>query len=231
MTTRLAFLGLALAALLPAQNWPQWRGPNGDGTSPAANLPVSWSETENVAWRVELPSWAAATPIIWGETVFVTSAEEGFAGHKGSGQTGAGDKDKLLLIAIDRKDGSERWRGVMGDHNRIGNKQNMASPSPVTDGEHVWTMTGNGRMAKWDFSGKKIWERDLEADYGPFGLQFGYGSSPILDDGKLYVQVLHGFHTDEPCYLLSIDAATGKTLWKVDRPTDAIHESPDSYST
>ncbi|MEZ5393792.1 MAG: PQQ-binding-like beta-propeller repeat protein [Bryobacterales bacterium] len=231
MTTRLALLALALASLLAAQNWPQWRGPNGDGTSPARDLPLSWSETENIAWRVELPSWAAATPIVWGDVVFVTSAEQGFAGHKGSGQAGAGDKDKLLLIAINRKDGSERWRRVMGDHNHIGNKQNMASPTPVTDGKHVWTMTGNGRMAMWDFDGNKGWERNLEADYGKFGLQFGYGSSPILDGGKLYVQVLHGFHTDEPCYLLALDAATGKTLWKVERPTDAQHESPDSYST
>ncbi len=231
MTMRLAALGLALAVLLPAQNWPRWRGPNGDGTSPAKNLPVAWSETENVAWRVELPSWAAATPVVWGETVFVTSAQKGFAGHKGSGQAGEGDKDELLLIAVNRKDGSERWRRVMGEGNRIGNKQNMASPTPVTDGKHVWTMTGNGRMAKWDFDGRKIWERDLEADYGKFGLQFGYGSSPVLDAGRLYLQVLHGFHTDEPCYLLALDAATGKTIWKVDRPTDAIHESPDSYST
>jgi outer membrane protein assembly factor BamB len=62
-------------------------------------------------------------------------------------------------------------------------------------------------------------------------LQFGYGSSPVLDDGKLYLQVLHGFFTDEPSYLLAVDAATGKNLWKVERPTDAVHESPDSYST
>jgi outer membrane protein assembly factor BamB len=231
MTTRLAVLAQLIAALAAAQNWPQWRGPNLDGTSAAESLPTTWSATENVAWRVKLPSWAAATPIIWEDTVFVTSAEAGFAGHKGSGQTGAGDKDKLLLIAINRKDGSELWRGVMGEHNRIGNKQNMASPTPATDGKHVWTMTGNGRVAKWDFQGKKLWERDLERDYGKFGLQFGYGSSPILDENKLYIQVLHGFHTDDPCYLLALDAATGKTVWKVERPTDAIHESPDSYST
>ena len=123
MTKRLALLGLALAACLSAQNWPQWRGPNGDGTSPAKNLPVSWSETENVAWRVELPSWAAATPVIWGETVFVTSAEEGFAGHKGSGQGGAGDKDKLLLIALNRKDGANgNMYGIAFAHSNAGSE-------------------------------------------------------------------------------------------------------------
>ena len=231
MTPRLAVLASLFASLALAQNWPQWRGPNLDGTSSAKGLPTTWSETENVTWRVKLPSWAAATPIIWGDIVFVTSAEEGFAGHKGSGTAGEGGRNKLLFLAINRKDGSERWRRVMGEENRIGNKQNMASPTPVTDGKHIWTMTGYGRMAKWDFTGAKLWERDLEKDYGKFGLQFGYGSSPVLDAGKLYVQVLHGFHTDDPSYVLALDAGTGKTLWKVERPTDAPHESPDSYST
>jgi outer membrane protein assembly factor BamB len=222
-------IGLSLAA---AENWPGWRGPDRDGVSRLArNLPVSWSETENIAWRVNLPSWAAATPVVWGDTVFVTSAQEGFSGHKGSGVQGGEDRDQLLLIALNRSDGSELWRRVLGDGNRIGNKQNMASPTPVTDGESLWTMTGTGLLARWDFDGAKLWQSDIQADYGRFGLQFGYGSSPLLHEGRLYLQVLHGFFTDEPSYLLSIDAATGKTLWQVDRPTDAPHESPDSYST
>ena len=213
-------------------DWPQWRGPLLNGTSPEArNVPVEWSETKNVAWRLELPNWAAATPIISGDTVFVTSAEEGFQGYKGSTQSGQPDKDKLLLLAVDRETGKVRWRRVMGDGNRLGNKQNMASPSPVTDGKLVWTMTGTGIVACWDFDGNKKWERNLEADYGKIGLQFGYGSSPLLHDGRLYVQVLHGFLTDDPSYLVALDAATGRPVWRVERPTDAPHESPDSYST
>ncbi len=232
-----ALLILLLSALLStmaaqAQNWPQWRGPQLNGTSPEArNLPTEWGPTKNVAWRLELPNWAAATPIIWGDTVFVTSAEEGFQGYKDSGKPGAKDKDKLLLLAVDRSSGKVRWRRVMGDGNRLGNKQNMASPSPVTDGERVWTMTGNGVLANWDFNGNKQWERDLQADYGKFGLQFGYGSSPVLHQGRLYVQVLHGMYTDDPSYVAAFDAASGRPIWKVDRPTDAKHESPDSYST
>jgi hypothetical protein len=78
--------------------------------------------------------------------------------------------------------------------------------------------------------GKEIWSRDLQADYGPFGLLFGYASSPLLRDA-LYLQVLHGMKTDDPSYVLKIDKLTGKTIWRVERPTDAVHESPDSYTT
>lgn len=242
----LLVVSISLTGLLPgadpAENWPQWRGPDLNGTSTTArNLPAQWSETENVVWRTKLPSWAAATPIIWEDVIFVTSAEEGFSPSKASGmleraistvrETLGGTYDKLLLLALNRRDGSVRWQAPVGEGNQILNKQNMASPSPVTDGHHVWVMTGTGELTCLDFNGKKVWRRNIQKDYGPFGLNFGYASSPLLDGGKLYLQVLHGMKTDDPSYLLAVDAATGKTLWKVERPTDAVHESPDSYST
>jgi outer membrane protein assembly factor BamB len=107
----------------------------------------------------------------------------------------------------------------------------MSSPSPVTDGQHVWTMTGTGVLKGFDFKGNEIWGRDIQKEYGEFGLNWGYASSPLLHDGVLYVQVLHGMKTDEPSYVLGINADSGKTIWRVERPTDAIHESPDSYTT
>ncbi len=224
-----------------AADWPQWRGPNFNGSAPdAAGLPVSWSETENVKWKVELPSWSAATPIIWGDTVLVTSAQQGFSQlqqyQEGGGPAAAkvddGAKhDKILLLAIDRNTGAVRWTKVIGDGNRVYRKQNLASPSPITDGKHIWTMTGGGSMRAFDFSGKQLWAREIEADYGEFGLNHGYASTPLLHKGKLYVQVLHGMKTDDPSYVFAVDPNTGKTLWKVDRPTDATHESPDDYST
>ena len=110
-------------------------------------------------------------------------------------------------------------------------KQNMSSPSPVTDGTHVWVMTGTGILKAFDFAGKEIWTRDIQKDYGRFGLQWGYGSSPLLHDDALYVQVLHGMHTDAPSYVLRIDKATGKTVWRVERPTRRGIESPDAYTT
>ena len=98
-------------------------------------------------------------------------------------------------------------------------KQNMSSPSPVTDGTSVWVMTGTGILKAFDFDGKELWMRDIQKDYGTFGLNWGYGSSPLLYEDALYVQVLHGMQTDDPSYLLRIDKATGKTVWRVERPT------------
>ena len=226
----LAIVGLASAN----DSWPQWRGPNLDGTSTSTGLPIRWSTSENIAWRTKLPSWAAATPIIWGDTVFVTSAEQGSSLNRPNSRLfegGDGDRDRLYLIAINRRDGKIRWQQSMGRGNRIGNKQNMESPSPVTDGEHVWVVNGNGELRCFDFAGRQIWLRDFQADYGKFGVQFGYGSSPLLHEGVLYLQNLQGMFTDDPSYVLAIDAESGKTLWKVDRPTDGLHETPDGYST
>jgi outer membrane protein assembly factor BamB len=110
-------------------------------------------------------------------------------------------------------------------------KQNMSSPSPVTDGKHVWVMTGVGVLKAFDFAGKELWSRQIQQDYGRFGLNWGYASSPLLKDNALYVQVLHGMKTDDPSYVLKIDAMTGKTIWRVERPTEAVMESPDSYTT
>ncbi len=232
---RLLIALVAIAGLAAANDsWPQWRGPNLDGTSTSAGLPVRWSTSENVAWRTKLPSWAAATPIIWGDTVFVTSAETGSSLNRPNSRLfegGDADRDRLYLIAINRQTGKVRWQQSIGRGNRIGNKQNMASPSPVTDGEHVWVANGNGEVRCFDFAGRQIWLRDLQADYGKFGVQFGYGSSPLLHQGVLYLQNLQGMFTDDPSYVLAIDAKSGKTLWKVDRPTDGLHETPDSYST
>lgn len=232
---RLLIALVAIAGLAAANDsWPQWRGPNLDGTSTSTGLPVRWSTSENVAWRTKLPSWAAATPIIWGDTVFVTSAETGSSLNRPNSRLfegGDADRDRLYLIAISRQTGKVRWQQSIGRGNRIGNKQNMASPSPVTDGEHVWVANGNGELRCFDFAGRQIWLRDLQADYGKFGVQFGYGSSPLLHQGVLYLQNLQGMFTDDPSYVLAIDAKSGKTLWKVDRPTDGLHETPDSYST
>lgn len=235
---------LVLLAALPllADNWSEWRGPNQNGASGTAHdLAVSWDTAQGVKWRVKLESWSAATPIIWGDVVFVTSAEAGFndplkygaqrGGPRMNARPDANTHDKLYLIALNRADGSILWKRETGDKNQIYRKQNMASPSPVTDGTHVWTMTGGGDVRAFDFDGNVLWGRDLQEDYGRFGLNWGYASSPRLHDGRLYIQVLHGMTTDDPSYVLALDAATGETIWRVDRPTDAPHESPDNYAT
>ena len=222
-------------AVCPAANWPQWRGPNSNGSTTAAKgLPDKWSQTENVLWRTKLPSWSAATPIVWEQTIFVTSAEEGFlhlGERRGRGGPEGGVPDKIFLLAINRKDGSVIWKHQIDSGNQLFRKQNSASPSAITDGKMVWITTGNGKMVCFTMDGKEVWKRDMQADYGKFGLNHGYASTPLLDGNRLYVQVLHGMHTKDPSYVFAVDKKNGKTIWKVNRPTDAIHESPDNYST
>jgi outer membrane protein assembly factor BamB len=198
-----------------AENWPQWRGPTLNGVSAETNLPVRWSPTENIAWKLALPAWSGSTPIVWGDRIFLNVAENG----------------NLSLWCVDRVKGVALWKQHVsgGDHREM--KQNMSSPSPVTDGSNVWVMTGTGILKGFDFAGKELWMRDIQKDYGRFGLNWGYGSSPLLHEDSLYVQVLHGMRTDEPSYVLRISKANGRTIWRVERPTRARSESPDSYTT
>jgi outer membrane protein assembly factor BamB len=209
---------LIAGSTLSAENWPHWRGPQANGHSGEKGLPVKWSPTENVAWKLALPSRSGATPIIWGDRIFLNVALA----------DGEGD---LEFWVVDRAKGDLVWKRPMGGGNMRARKQNMSSPSPVTDGKHVWVMTGTGVFKAFDFAGKELWARDIQKDYGAFGLNWGYASSPLLHGDSLYVQVLHGMKTDDPSYLLRIDKTSGKTLWKVERPTQAIRESPDSYTT
>ena len=208
----LAVLSVTIAH---ADNWPQWRGPSLNGVSNEKNLPVRWSTDENIAWKLALPAWSGSTPIIWGERIFLNVAEG----------------DDLYLWCVDRKQGAPLWKKLLGSGNVKMRKQNMSSPSPVTDGKSVFVMTGTGILKGFDFDGRELWARDIQKDYGEFGLNWGYASSPLLFEDSLYVQVLHGMKTDDPSYVLQIDKKTGKTLWRVERPTDAIRESPDAYTT
>jgi outer membrane protein assembly factor BamB len=208
-------LAVLAGSIAIAENWPQWRGPSLNGISNEKGLPVRWGRDENIAWKLPLPAWSGATPIIWGDRVFLNVA----------------DKEDISLWCLDRSRGAVLWKKhVAGSNFKIG-KQNMSSPSPVTDGTDVYVMTGTGALKGFDFAGNELWARDIQKDYGRFGLNWGYGSSPLLFEDALYIQVLHGMKTHDPSYLLRIDKKTGKTVWRVERPTDAVHESPDSYTT
>jgi outer membrane protein assembly factor BamB len=202
--------------MLNAADWPQWRGPELTGTSPERGLPARWSASENVAFRLALPAGGASTPIVSGERVFLNVA----------------DGDTVQLWCVDRRTGTVSWKRPLGSAaGHAHRKHNMATPSPVTDGAHVFAMSGNGVLKAFDVQGGERWSRDIQKEFGPFGLQWGYGASPLLHDGVLYVPVLHGMKTDDPSYLLGVDAATGKTRFRVERPTDAPMESPDAYTT
>ncbi|HKV35864.1 MAG TPA: PQQ-binding-like beta-propeller repeat protein [Pyrinomonadaceae bacterium] len=205
-------LSLSVAS---AQNWPQWRGPSLNGLSAEKNLPVKWTTEENVVWKVSMPGFSGSTPIIWRDRIFLNVAEG----------------DNLFLWSVDKTKGQVLWKQPLGAGNVKMRKQNMSSPSPVTDGRAVYVMTGTGLLKAFDFAGKELWSRDIQNEYGEFGLNWGYASSPLLHEDSLFVQVLHGMKTDDPSYVMRIDKKNGKTLWKVDRATNAIRESPDSYTT
>jgi outer membrane protein assembly factor BamB len=210
--TAIALLSITTAF---AENWPQWRGPSLNGISAEKNLPVKWTTEENITWKLAMPGFSGSTPIIWGERIFLNVAEG----------------DNLHLWCIDRTKGAVLWSQLLGGGNTKMRKQNMSSPSPVTDGRSVYVMTGTGILKGFDFTGKQLWSRDIQKDYGRFGLNWGYASSPLLYGDALFVPVLHGMKTDDPSYLLRIDKKTGKTVWRVERPTEAIRESPDAYIT
>ncbi len=210
-----------------SENWPQWRGPAFNGSSPETGLPVTFSKTENIAWARPLPGRSGATPAIWGDSVFVTSPDA---------------QKNLLLLCLNRKDGSVRWTQTVAAGDRANERNNMTTPSPVTDGKLVIALYGTSDLAAYDFAGKELWKRNLGKDYGKFSIMWLYGSSPLLDQGKLYVQVLqrdppadypHAIDAkkERDSYLLCLDPETGKDLWRHVRKTDSTKESQEAYST
>jgi outer membrane protein assembly factor BamB len=232
---------------MAAGTWPGWRGPSGDGTAPETkNLPEKWSTSESIKWKQEMPAWSGSTPMVWGDRIFLNSPskeeaqpapEPAAPPTKGKkrppprgGTTGPGGQE-ILLLCLDRATGKEIWRRQYDRGNEIKQKQNMSSPTPVTDGKLVCVVSGNAQVACFDFAGNQKWTFDIQKKFGKMGIQFGYGSSPLLVDGKLVFQMLQGLFTDDPCYLFALNLADGKLLWHVERATDAIHESPDAYST
>ena len=218
-TAGLSVLAASLATVtLFADNWPQWRGPEANGVSRERGLATTWTQNENVAWKLAMPSRSGSTPIVWDDTIFLNVAV-----HPSQGE--------LELWSVNRQSGAVSWKRPVGGGNHVERKQNMSSPSPVTDGAAVWVMTGTGILKAFDFAGTELWMRDIQKDYGHFGLQWGYASSPLLHEDALFVQVLHGMRTDDPSYLLRIDKKTGRTVWRMERPTQARQESPDAYTT
>ena len=225
LTFRSWLSALAVVSLLSlstrsatAENWPSWRGPQNNGISSETNLPTEWSATKNVAWKLDLPGSAGATPVVHGSNIFLTSVVG----------------DELVLICAST-DGKERWRRTVSQGNQDvrSDEGNSAANSPVTDGQHVWTMFANGALACYTVDGEKVWDLDLQQEYGTFEIQFGMTSTPVLDDGRLYLQLIHGKWSDEPSVgtVACLDAASGKQIWKHIRKTDGVAENKHSYAS
>ena len=163
---RLSLIPLVLIAWMIAGtawggNWPQWRGPTGDGVSTETDLPVAWNEGSGVVWKCQVPGWGNSTPVVWGDAVFLTS-------HV--------DNRQLVLVKVDKKTGQVAWVRQVGrgsispviretpskpaqqrGHQEFPEWQNLAGPSPVTDGRIVVAHFGNGELAAYDFDGRRLW--------------------------------------------------------------------------
>ncbi|MBL9166946.1 MAG: PQQ-binding-like beta-propeller repeat protein [Verrucomicrobiales bacterium] len=230
--TGLACSGLAWVLcgglLLNAADWPQWRGPSFNGASSAKGLPSELKLDSNLVWKAPMPGVSGATPVVVGDRVFVSSLDA---------------SRNLMLLCLNLKTGEKLWERSSGIGSFSGQRNNTASPSPVTDGKHVFALYGTGDLAAFDVEGKPLWSRNLGKDYGKFAIMWIYGSSPLLYDGRLYVQVLqrnprpndytHALDDREAreSYLLCIDPTTGKDLWRHVRATDSTKESQESYTT
>jgi outer membrane protein assembly factor BamB len=207
-------LGVGSGLLVRAENWPQWRGEKLDGISHEKNLPAEFGPNKNVAWRAPLPGRGGATPVVWGNHVFVSSV----------------DGEDLVLLAFDAS-GKELWkRPVATVEKRASDEGDQASPSPCTDGKHVWTLMSTGVLACFDYAGNEVWKKDLEGDYGKLRVDYFYSSSPVLDRGRLYFQFIRALGSGE-ARVVALDGATGKEIWNVTRPSDARAECEQSYAS
>jgi len=236
--------GISDSANLPVQ----WNGQSGQNIVWRKPLP-SWSGGTPIIWGDRIFVTSASAPAADGDAAVQEEPQRGRAqgrgqrgrgrfggrGFGGRGFGGRGRRDpggpSVVLLCISKSDGNILWERTLDNENYIENKHNASSPSPVTDGKHVWVVTGTGVVRAFDFEGNQVWRTDLEAEYGDFGLNWGYGSSPILYQDKLIIEVLHGNNTDDPSYIVALSRATGDEVWRVERPTDAVRESPDAYTT
>jgi len=228
MIKKLLALIMVLAALLAntafAGDWPHWRGPHLNGAADEKNLPGTWSQTEGIAWVSPLPGHSGATPVIAAGRVFASSTDR--------------DSTDLLALCFDAEKGKELWRKKLGASARKVPRNDLATPSPVTDGKTVFFMYGSGDLAGLDYDGNILWNRNLEAEYGNISIKYGYSSSPLLYDNKLYILIQRRQtsyrspdSTTLDAFILAVDPKTGKNIWKQPRKTDALDESLDTYSS
>jgi outer membrane protein assembly factor BamB len=219
---------LISAMMWPASagDWPHWRGPYFNGAGEKQRLAERFSPTENVRWSVELPGASAATPIVWGDRVFISSTDE--------------EARTLLAMCFNTRTGRLLWQRKAGDGISRDQRSNYAAPSPLTDGERVWFFYSNGQLVCFDLDGEELWSRNIQDDYGQFAFLWTFSSSPLLFQDRLYLQVLQrdvpvggrGLR-DRPnhSYLLALDPRTGKELWRQNRPSEAREESLEAFSS
>jgi outer membrane protein assembly factor BamB len=234
---RVLFVGalVALVALVapvaPAYaQWPQFRGPGATGVGDGANLPDTWSATENVTWKTAIPGQGWSSPIAWGDRIFVTSvipAGEIEAPKRGlyfEGERPAPTiVHRYMIHAISFATGKVLWqrqlhRGVPPGARHL--KNTFASETPVTDGKLVYAAFGNVGIYAMDFDGALVWSKPTDAAATRNG--WGTASSPVVHAGRLYFVN----DNEDASSLIAIDAATGATIWRVERPKETNWSTP-----
>jgi outer membrane protein assembly factor BamB len=220
-------------------NWPQWRGPDGQGVSMETGLPTEWSGVENVKWKTAIAGRGHSSPIVWGKKIFLTSALDGetipgrTAGvtHKMSdGSTfvhpdavGANLRHTFKVICVDRDSGKILWERVAYEgevKDSRHKKASFASSTPATDGKYVFAFFGSEGLYAYDFKGKQIWKQDM----GTLGTaSVGYGVSPILYDNLVIMQC---DESGMKSFIAAFDKKTGKEVWRVARNVDVTWSTP-----
>ncbi len=236
-------IATGLSAGLSAQQWPHWRGPDGSGIARDGDVPVRWSETDGVAWRVELAGAGVSTPVAAADLVFVTSqlgAGERRPGNhpalvQGEAAATAGERNltggtaggdlSFVVAAFRLADGTAAWRHELpaeGPMPALHDKHNMATPSPVADDEVVVAWFGTGQIVGLTVGGRPLWSKHLGREYGPFDITWGHASSPVLHGDTVLLVCYHASQS----YVVALDKTTGEVRWKRDRDAGVL-----SYST
>jgi outer membrane protein assembly factor BamB len=203
-----AFLALSACLLVATaafgENWPAWRGPNGDGVTGETNLPLKWSATDGIRWKIELPERGNSTPVVWGSRIFLTQ------------NVG----EKRTLMCIDRKDGRTLWQAgpVWTEPEKTHKTNPFCSASAVTDGERVIAWFGSAGLWCWSLDGKEQWH----IDFGRQDHIWGYGSSPVLHGGLCILN----FGPGKGSFVVAVDKRTGKEAWRFAVPDPAVKEGP-----
>ncbi len=186
----------------PGADWTQFRGPDSSAVSQETGLPVKWSATENIRWKVDLPGRGVSSPVVAGGKVFVTAC--------------SGYRQKWLhVVCLDEATGAKRWErrfsatGPTACHP----KTNMAAPTPVTDGKAVYALFATADLAALDADGNLLWYRSLARDYGNLMNQIGLAASPVLAGETLLVPMENAGNS----YAAGLDTRTGQNKWKVER--------------
>jgi len=215
-----------------ASHWPHWRGPAHTGAT-TADVPLTWSDTSNVAWKIALPGRAFSTPVIWGERLFLTNAiptgkkaeVAPAGGARAGGGSAAGEEHRLEVLAVDRATGKIVWRRTAttttpheGYHHQYGS---FASNAPATDGQRVYAFFGSRGLYVYDLEGKPLWQKDFGLKM-TMRLGFGEGTGTVVHDGRVYLQFDH----QQEGFVVALNAADGKELWRAPRMENSSWSTP-----